>query len=207
MRSLHDADEIFLRYAISEGARATRQFQELRRLLSVRTERQLGVVVYENESVFDALRAALQFTGNISKVFWPPARHAKARGAHLCTMVDVDSNHILARRDLRNDVEHMDERLDLWTASGPRPCLQVEMVLLAEIQGTPGETQMRESVLMSLDPVRMEVSILGRTHLLDVIETAVVDLTERCAAAYSRHVHAGIQAHQMASGSAPEKTG
>lgn len=48
----------------------------------------------------------------LSRYLWPPRKAYKWRGIEICEALDVSSSSPLKSRDLRNDIEHFDERLD-----------------------------------------------------------------------------------------------
>ncbi len=66
----------------------------------------------------------LQHAACASRLLWPApwgnaAQRARAedRGKHLRDSLGVDSAHLLSNRDLRNHLEHYDERIDEWAAT------------------------------------------------------------------------------------------
>ncbi|BAO88898.1 hypothetical protein [Caballeronia cordobensis] len=72
--------------------------------------------------VFNDLADFLQHAGNISKLLWTGSTNARAkeRCGHLRSVLGLSDQHILADRQLRNHLEHFDERLDLWAATSAR---------------------------------------------------------------------------------------
>jgi hypothetical protein len=87
-----DADKIFLMYALTESGGALREIDEVQRLAGLRHPRGPGVEARENGTIFAAIRMALQFSANVSKVFWPHQNGA-ARGARLRQSVGLGDNH------------------------------------------------------------------------------------------------------------------
>ncbi|WP_145923420.1 hypothetical protein [Sphingopyxis macrogoltabida] len=68
------------------------------------------------------LHDAMTHCAAISRFFWPPAKPeslAARRGAALRKQYGVSDHSPLANRELRNALEHFDERLDSWILSGP----------------------------------------------------------------------------------------
>lgn len=53
----------------------------------------------------------------LSRFFWPVRKGHEARGAHLRAALDVTDASPLKNRDLRNALEHFDERLDAYLQS------------------------------------------------------------------------------------------
>jgi len=66
--------------------------------------------------LFEQLQNVLHQAGCVSRYFFPGGRAPKplhvARAARLRQSFAVDAGNPLAERDLRNDIEHFDERLD-----------------------------------------------------------------------------------------------
>lgn len=58
--------------------------------------------------------------GNISKILWPMNKKYEIRGIELRTFLDVKDDSALRKRDLRNLLEHFDEKADDWFAAEER---------------------------------------------------------------------------------------
>ncbi|MBI1650137.1 hypothetical protein [Hyphomicrobium sulfonivorans] len=117
-----DRDFVFLIFALTESARALRARYEIERLGGVRKQVQPGIVAREFQSVFEQIRLALQFSSNVSKIFWPhgkAASKAAKRGDRLRNLAGLPGRHQLSDRRLRNHIGHIDERLDDWTEQSP----------------------------------------------------------------------------------------
>jgi hypothetical protein len=75
---------------------------------------------------FRAIHSVLTHAGCLSRLLWPAARNARAARAQargelirsLLDLPDADAS-VLSQRDLRNHLEHYDERLDEWAAKSP----------------------------------------------------------------------------------------
>ena len=67
----------------------------------------------ENRKIFDSLHHFLTHASMVSKMLWP-VKSAQQRGERLRKLLNIPDNHILEDRDLRNFIEHIDERIDLW---------------------------------------------------------------------------------------------
>jgi len=169
------SDEIFLIFALVESGRALKALDEVARLAGLKEERQPGVEVRENQTVFDQIRLALQFASNVSKVFWPH-NNAAQRGGRLRQLTGLPEQHGLSDRRLRNHIEHMDERLDEWTLPSPRPFLTYELVLHDD--GRPPE--MRQEVLdataVVFEPNTNSIHLFGQSFQLDELRAAVEDV-------------------------------
>jgi hypothetical protein len=67
--------------------------------------------------VFSAVYGFLSHTANISKLLKPPNRKYQRRGTDLMKALGVGPTSLVFNRDLRNVLEHYDERLEEWAAS------------------------------------------------------------------------------------------
>lgn len=54
----------------------------------------------------------------LSRYFWPIRKGHEERGAHLREAFKIDENNPLYSRELRNAIEHFDERLDRYLSKG-----------------------------------------------------------------------------------------
>lgn len=85
---------------------------------------------YSEQSVrfWYALQSFLTAAANISKLLWPRTRKSKSetqlecdarivRGAKLQQLLGIEHDSPLKARALRNNIEHLDERLDTWAES------------------------------------------------------------------------------------------
>lgn len=178
-----DRDRIFLMYALVESARALRAFDETRRLAAIREIRAPGVEIRENQSIFDSIRMALHFSANVSKVFWPADRSpAKERGERLRHLTGIADDHPLKSRQLRNHVEHMDERLDSWTANSPRPFLAIEQALNADMQSHPNMQEIVDSTAIVYIEADQSVHMFSERFSLVELRAHVLDVQARISA-------------------------
>ncbi len=60
------------------------------------------------------VQSFLVFSGNVSKLLWPPNAKYKARGNQLRESLGVEDDNALNDRKLRNCFEHFDEHLEEW---------------------------------------------------------------------------------------------
>jgi len=79
------------------------------------------------DRVYFALHALVAAAANISRLLWPtaprirkPALDWRRRGAVLRALVRADESSVLRPRAVRDHIEHYDERLDDYVASGVR---------------------------------------------------------------------------------------
>lgn len=54
----------------------------------------------------------------ISRFLWPSRKNNEWRGAQLRNALNIDETNALLSRKLRNDIEHIDERLDEYLEKG-----------------------------------------------------------------------------------------
>lgn len=84
---------------------------------------QFGIAAWEHlrasedrVEIWGSVQAMLVAAGVISRLLWPTGQGVRARGAALRRMLTVSEDSPLASRDLRDSLEHFDERLDAWAA-------------------------------------------------------------------------------------------
>jgi hypothetical protein len=176
-------DQIRLLHALRESGRALRAFDEVERLCSLRQQKENGVEVREWISIFDAIRMALHFSANLSKMFWPSRDCAKERCVRLRGLIDLVEEHPLKSRNLRDDFDHLDERLDKWVGESPRAFMAIEMILSLDY---PEAT--RQAVLQSTPVVYDEASkivrVLDKEYDLLELRNAVTDVQQLISKAF-----------------------
>ncbi|WP_439544791.1 hypothetical protein [Sandarakinorhabdus sp.] len=179
-----DRDFIMLSFALTECRRALDNLEEVDQLASVRVRPQPGVEVRENLRIFDRIRLGLQMAANVSRLFWPPRN--SARGAHLRSLTGLPTTHGLSDRTLRNHIEHLDERLDQWTATSPRPFLSIEHVLHADY---PDIGQKRDEVIgataIVYDAKSQSVQLFGDMFHLPKLRGDIEDVLQKTSQAMS----------------------
>lgn len=172
-----DRDYIMLSFALTECRRAIDNLTEVDILADVRDQRQAGVEVREHDRIFDQIRLGLQMAANVSRLFWPPRN--RARGDHLRSLANIPQSHALADRTLRNHIEHLDERLDQWTAVSPRPFLTIQLVLHDDY---PASGAMRDEVVNATailyDCRTQTVQLFGDTFDLPALRAALEDILD-----------------------------
>ncbi len=170
-------DFIRLMYAGMECGRAISCFKEVERLLAIRIERD-GAEIREWLSVFNAIRLALHFTANVSKLFWPqdkPSAQVKNRCDRLRKLVGLSVDHPLSNRRLRNHFEHFDERLDKWVGDSPRPFAGIEVILEDDLPDVTRRA-LHRSVPVLYDEIDQSILMLGEKFLLPELLSAVKDV-------------------------------
>lgn len=137
------------------------------------------------------LQTALTHAAAVSRFFWPASRDAlsTARAARLRFGYDVGDNDPLANRDLRNAIEHFDERLDQFLATNPMGPI-VDMVF--------GDNRLANEqlghVLRLVDPDANIFVLLGQKFRFDEVELSlrtINDLSITMASKGDRLLHRG----------------
>jgi hypothetical protein len=73
---------------------------------------------FANQQAFSDFQCALAFAANVGKMLWPPGKGArKERLRRLLGDVGGESSLRAATAKIRNHFEHLDERIDSWSAS------------------------------------------------------------------------------------------
>lgn len=179
-----DRDFIMLSFALTECQRALDNLEEVDQLASVRVRRQPGVEIRENLRIFDRIRLGLQMAANVSRLFWPPRN--SARGAHLRSLTGLPTTHGLSDRTLRNHIEHLDERVDQWTATSPRPFLTIELVLHDDY---PETGEKRDEVIgataIVYDAKSQSVQLFGDKFHLPTLRCDIEDVLQKVSQAMS----------------------
>ena len=80
----------------------------------------------QRREVWAFIQSALSHTAMISKYMDPPKKSqlSKARAKALKDLLVVDETSPVLSRNARNNVEHLDERLDLWMGAGEKPIIE-----------------------------------------------------------------------------------
>ncbi|MER9233633.1 hypothetical protein NKI56_16270 [Mesorhizobium sp. M0622] len=180
-----DGDFIFLTFALTESARALHAIEQVDLLAAVRVQVQPGVERREMQSVFDHIRLALQFSANVSKIFWPH-QNAAARGQRLRKLANLPDRHALADRRLRNHIEHIDERLDDWTTPSPRPFLSTQMILHADYPHGERRDEVINATAVVYDAQSNSVILFGDIFSLSDLRQAVLDVQGKCSEALTK---------------------
>lgn len=68
----------------------------------------------ERIEYWSAIQSILIAASNVSKILWPIKKEHLARGKHLRKLLEVDEDHLLSDRTIRNHFEHYDERIQNW---------------------------------------------------------------------------------------------
>jgi hypothetical protein len=71
-----------------------------------------------DKDVLDNVQNIVVQAAAISRYFWPVRKGREARAQLLCAACGVKDESTLKNRDLRNSIEHFDEKLDEYLADG-----------------------------------------------------------------------------------------
>lgn len=99
--------------AIRSVARIQAVFEKLPKEI---TEEDLGKL--PTHAILNELQNVVVQGAALSRYFWPVRKGHEERGRHLREAFGVSDGNPLQGRELRNAIEHFDERLDAYLASG-----------------------------------------------------------------------------------------
>lgn len=112
--------------------------------------------------------------GNISKILWPTNKKYESRRKELRTFLDVKDDSVLKKRDLRNVLEHFDEKADDWFAEEERHRYSDRGV--GSMEGTIIPTAKER--LRVFDPETWTLTCLGQEYKLGPALQAAYELYE-----------------------------
>jgi hypothetical protein len=134
--------------------------------------------------LFYHLHSFIAHVAAVSRILWPPLKgdaaaraRAQARGTDLCSVLGVDNSHPVASRDLRNHLEHYDERLDSWVQESTHHNLAVDIVGPAGVFGGPAMTS--QDVFRQFDPAAKSFLFRGEVFPLQPAVSGLEDLLAR----------------------------
>ena len=93
----------------SQGRMALLSFEEMLLALAHPGHKKIDMLKF-----WKAVQSILVFSGNVSKLFWPPDPKYKARATELRASLGIENDNVLNDRKLRNCFEHFDEHLEEW---------------------------------------------------------------------------------------------
>jgi hypothetical protein len=121
------------------------------------------------------IHSALGFAANIAKMLWGRPRgtdeqaHADARTRRLRKRLGIHRDKILNSTDLRNDLEHFDQRLDNWTQTST--ALNISMFNVGPKSMIHG--MLDTDRFLEYDPTSKTVRMLDHTIDLNALEQSV----------------------------------
>jgi hypothetical protein len=134
-----------------------------------------------------ASHALLNAAANVSKHLWPGRRKRQDvqdrfahRGEELRAILGVNDDSPLNNRDVRNDFEHADERLEEWWLDNPNHNLATRTIgpIGIEWSNVPGLITQHEL----FDPQRKAISFLDHVIDLEPLAQALAEIYERASA-------------------------
>jgi hypothetical protein len=143
--------------------------------------------------VFDAIRIALHFTGSVSRVFFPISRggkfkvaseKAEARAKRLRQLTGIPEGHAIGKRALRDDAEHMDERLDAWIERPRRPFFGAIEVIVHDDYPQITRNSIERSCPFLYYEATGEISIFGNRTSIDEWRKSLQEVGDRISAGY-----------------------
>jgi hypothetical protein len=150
--------------------------------------RRMNELLRERQSLEFFREAAdfLQHAACISRLLWPAPKgsaaeraRATARGNHLCCSLGVDSTHVLRGRDLRDHLEHYDERIDDWAETSPNRNIVDNMI---GPRTAIGGTAIKDSDIMRLfDPATKQFIFRGESFDIQALVSGVEDIKVKAA--------------------------
>lgn len=127
--------------------------------------------------IWYSIHGFLVATGNVSKLLWPPRSRKRERGTELRASLSVEENSCLQARDLRDNFEHYDERLETFFLSlGP------SNFVLIDGNVSPGGIKRLAShadekqVLRHFGPEAWTLLFCGKTFHLKPVVRAICEL-------------------------------
>jgi|SRR5690554_246440 len=143
--------------------------------------------------VFRGLHSFLTHASNVSRILWPPvpskrkkekdSQYAKRlqklprvnRASVLKEFLEIEEDHILRQRTLRDHLEHYDERLDDWSANSERRNIVTDMIGdPAGIVGIDDRDRMR-----NFNPNGAEYIFRGERFNVQAIASAIESLLRK----------------------------
>jgi hypothetical protein len=125
--------------------------------------------VSESDRVWIAVQNLLAAAANVSKLLWGSGGKAALRRTDLRNSIGVSDSSPLRDKNLRNDFEHFDERLELWHANAGRN-------FVARIIGGTGSIIAGgdpDAHFQRLDPATGEVAFLAhKGSLVEMVSEA-----------------------------------
>jgi hypothetical protein len=147
----------------------------------------------DKNRLLDELQNLVQHAAALSRYFWPVSKGHNGRARHLRQALDVTEDKPLRSRDLRNAMEHLDEKLDTYLANGIAGHIFPEFFgVLSETDGVP--VHMFRAYYLNVGLFEM----LGKRYEIEPIANEIMRLHERLLACRS-----GRTSNSMKIGSGP----
>ena len=134
-------------------------------------------------ALWGGLQAFIGAQGCLSLLLWPDSRGLKERGRAMRALLSVGDDSPLRDRSARNDLYHLDERMDRWARqSRNRDSVTASVEHLSAVLDAGIELG---DVLSLFDPQRGSVVLAGTEHPILPLRGALIAVLERLPSAYS----------------------
>ena len=169
-------DTFFLTLYLDElNTACTSALKAVRRLDRCFDDQQLDI-----PSVFYELHSFLSHFAAASRLLWPPNSSGKRgveRGADLRLELSVQDDHVVQNRNLRNHLEHYDERLDAWIQESRHHNIATNIVGPQGFFGGPNMSQ--SDVFRQYDPIQKTFIFRGETFDVQKLVDGIADIQSR----------------------------
>lgn len=125
---------------------------------------------------WSAIQSILSASANVSKILWPPAKERKNRGEYLRKLLNVEKEHLLSNRDIRNSFEHYDERIEDWFEEHDTG-VYCDLALETSVPGLLNPTKFSHR---SYDQYTHELKFRGEKVNLQELLLELAKLLEKC---------------------------
>lgn len=196
--------DVYLFEAIQQCRFGLNAYRGLRnvlpRLLSGAQELDYATRTTLHNEVFRSIHSLLTHASNVSRLFWPPtaqkrrgesrqafverkAKHPPTlRSRSLREAVGLPAQRALTKRELRDHLEHFDERLDLWARESIRKSFVQDLIggpnSIAGID--PGD------MMRWFDPEAMLMRFTGKEYPLRPVTDGLAEVSDKCVAVLSK---------------------
>ena len=118
-----------------------------------------------------------------SRIFWPPggrrgnSQRSKDRGDHLLASLDINDNHPIKSRTLRDHFEHFDERLDEWAEVSQNRNIVGRLLGSRSLIGGDGIAD--TDIILHYDPTTKIFAFRGEKFDLQELASGISDLSSK----------------------------
>lgn len=140
-----------------------------------------------NDEPFTHAMSFIHKAAAVSRIFWPPksfskesSARAKSRGENLKKALQINDTHPIKSRDLRDHLEHFDERLDDWAEHSKNRCIIVRMI--GKRSHIAGNSINDSDIIHLFDPDTHRYYFRGQEFNLQELVDGIVDIHNRTGA-------------------------
>ena len=152
------------------------------------------ILELQDQSKNDFFREALDLVHHaaaVSRIFWPPGCRdkkkkvrAQRRGQVLRDQLDIQSNHSIQKRKLRDHFEHFDERLDDWAENSRNK--NIVGSLFGPRSAIGGDGIDDSDIIHHYDPATKIYSFRGEPFDIQELVTGINDIHQKSCAFLDR---------------------